>query len=136
MSSPIPVFLGAIDARGRVLLDRPIDYGRWLMTLAGQRVEVVVRKRRTQRSDRQNRAYFGLVVALLAEHCGYTPDEMHEALAWKFLGLENAGDLLPRRRSTASLSTSEFEDYVATIRRWAATELSCDIPEPHEITAG
>ena len=35
MSSPTTLFTGAIDARGRLSLDRPVDYGRQLMALAG-----------------------------------------------------------------------------------------------------
>lgn len=135
MADHTPVFTGQIDERGRIVLEQPVNYGRWLQRLAGQRVELIVRKRRAQRSDRQNRAYFGIVVAMLAEHCGYEPDEMHEALAWKFLGIDQAGDPLPRRRSTAGLTTAEFEDYVGRVRRWAAEELGCDIPEPNEVAA-
>lgn len=134
MSSPVPIFLGVLTDRGILKLDRPIDYGRWLMSLAGQRVEVVVRKRRTQRSDRQNKAYWGLVVAMLAAHLGYDPEELHDALKAKFLSVGNPDDPVRPVRSTTSLTTAEFETYVSQIRRLAA-ELGCDIPEPNEASA-
>jgi hypothetical protein len=34
--------------------------------------------------------------------------------------------------STRKMNTSEFQDYCEQIRRWAATELGVDIPNPNE----
>lgn len=36
MSAPDPLCTGVIDSRGRLTLDRPIDYGRHLMALAAE----------------------------------------------------------------------------------------------------
>lgn len=116
-------------------LDRPFDFERYAATFRDAPIELVLRKRRSKRSDKQNRAYFGIVVAMMAEHCGYTTEEMHEALAWKFLGCTDEGDPLPRRRSTADLNTVEMEEYQAKIRRFAAEDLGLSIPEPNEVDA-
>jgi hypothetical protein len=71
-------------------------------------------------------------VAILAEYCGYEPEEMHEALKDKFLsvGLDDHG--LKIVRSTTKLSTTEMEEYLEKIKRWAAAELNCYIPDPNE----
>jgi hypothetical protein len=57
---------------------------------------------------------------------------MHEALKFKFLQ-DKTDTNLPTVKSTASLSTVEFEVYLDNVRQWAATDLSCSIPLPNEV---
>jgi hypothetical protein len=132
MNAPAPVFFGKVKNGAFAPFELSM-FLRHVSALEGEFVECVIRKQKTQRSDRQNRAYFGLCVSILAQHCGYSQDEMHEALAWKFLARDEAGDPLPRRRSTTSLTVAEFEDYARQIRQLGA-EMGCDIPEPNEVT--
>jgi len=121
MAEPIPVFLATIDARGRLTYERPIEFGRWLGLLSGQRVEVVVRKRRTKRSDRANRFYWSAVVGPLADHLGYEKDELHEVLAMRFLRIDDCPLTgVPRRKRTPKTNTAEFADYVERCIRLAA----------------
>jgi hypothetical protein len=127
-----PVFAGHVDERGRLRLDAADAFRRTLRTLAGAAIELVVRRQRATRSDAQNKYYWAVVVGLLAEHCGYAPDEMHEALKWKFLRRE-AESALPTVRSTTSLDTAAFEDFLAGVRAWAATDLGVNIPLPNEV---
>ena len=35
-------------------------------------------------------------------------------------------------RSTTKLNTQEFEEYLETVKRWAATDLQLYIPDPNE----
>jgi hypothetical protein len=111
------------------------DVKRVLRGLIGEVVEVIIRKRRSKRSDRANRYYFGVVVKLMAEHCGYEPDEMHEALAFRFLRIEDdpiTGS--PRRKRTPKTNTAEFADYVDQCIRFAA-ELGVYVPQPGKVEA-
>ena len=90
-----------------------------------------------RRSSQQNRAYFGIVVEMIGNELGYDREEMHKALAGKFLGYDEVkiGDekiLVPK--STKDLSTVEFNEYYAKIQRWAATFLNMNIPDPNEET--
>lgn len=90
---------------------------------------------RLPRSTQQNRAYFGIAVKLIGDHLGYDREEMHKALAGKFLGFDEVkiGDevmLVPK--STTHLSTREFNEYYAKIQRWAAEFLNISIPDPNE----
>ena len=121
MSQPIPIFLGVLTDRGILKLDRPIDYGRWLMSLAGQHVEVVVRKKRSRRSNQANAFYWAAVVHPLAEHLGYEDDELHEVMAMRFLRIEDCPVTgVPRRKRTPKTDTAEFADYVERCIRLAA----------------
>ena len=127
----IPIFRGRIE-KGRVILDYPEKYLVWLAKLEGKRIEVTVRERTTRRSDQQNRFYWGVVVELLADHCGYSKDEMHDALKLKFLGGNPDEKGLVKMKSTTSLSTNDFVRYTNEVIRWAAT-LGCYIPDPSMI---
>jgi hypothetical protein len=116
-------------------LDRPKDYARYVRSLHGRFIEVIVRKQHVQRSARANRYYFGVVVPLIAEHCGYEKDEMHELLAMKFLRMEDdpvTGS--PRRKRTPDTDTKEFAEYVDACIRLGA-ELGVVIPEPGAVAA-
>lgn len=90
------------------------------------------------RSGQQNRAYFGLAVERIAFECGSNKEDMHKALAGEFLGYEKVtmpdGTIHKVPRSTKSLSTKEFMDYIEKIQRWAA-ENGIDIPNPGEYEA-
>jgi hypothetical protein len=131
--SAVPLFYARVDKADKVIFDSPLSWGREVHRLRGQAVELTIRKRRTQRSLKQNRAYFGLIVEAVADHCGYSKDEAHEALAWRFLREGEPDALLPRRKSTADLSTKEFEDYTARVKQFAAEELGLFIPDPQAV---
>lgn len=110
---------------------------RWayFSTLAGKRVDVLIRPHREQRTTRQNRYLWGVVYALIAEHCGYEVDELHEALAMKFLRIED--DPLtgsPRRKRTPKTNTAEFAAYLDQCIRFAA-ELGVVVPDPETVEA-
>ncbi len=132
--SVCPVWIGAVDKAGKLTLaDRDALSG-YLRGLIGP-VELVIRKRRAKRSDPQNRYYWGVVIALTAEYCGYQPEEMHDAWKLKLLRQEDPDHPMPTIRSTTSLSTQEFEDYLERIRTIAATDLGVVIPLPNEAVA-
>jgi hypothetical protein len=128
-----PVFTGIID-KGKLILDQPQRYLVHLANHEGKKVELVLRKRRTKRSDSQNRYYWGVCVEILANHCGYEPEELHEALKVKFLSdrQEDENGLM-RVRSTAKLTTDEFIAYTNRVVRWAAESLGVYIPSPNEV---
>jgi hypothetical protein len=130
-----PVFLGRVDEAGRLLLEHRNALTAHLRGLAGKRVELVVRKQRARRSNEANRYYWGVVVAVIADHLGYDRDECHEALAWHFLRAGEDGEKLPRRQSTASLDTGAFSEYVERVKRWAAEELGIYVPDANEVAA-
>ncbi len=89
-----------------------------------------IKKWRPRRSDRQNRFYWPAVVQafhiwLLNEGHSITIDEAHEMLKYKFLSTELAdtvtGEIIGSRvRSTTSLQSDEFADYLENCIRFLA----------------
>ena len=132
--TPVPVWSCRVEG-GRLHLDQREAFQRYVQGQDGRHLELVLRPRRIQRSDRQNAYYWGVVVALVAEKCGYEPEEAHDALKARFL-TDHEEAALPRVRSTTSLTVAEFQDYTERIRRWAAEYLDgLYIPEPGECEA-
>lgn len=126
----IPVWHGKIS-NDTLLLDKWETFATYSHTLNGNRIELVLRKERSQRSNNQNSYYWGVVLPILGDYFGYDADEMHDALKMKFLR-HGAADL-ETVKSTTKLNTAEFEDYLERIRRWALTEYSLRVPMPNEV---
>lgn len=126
----MPIFPGRFDS-GAFIPDSP-RYHAALAKLHGKRGTVEISAEKKRRSLNQNNYYWGEVIEMLSEYTGYTPNEMHDALRWKFLRKQTPTGLdFPR--STSALTTSEFEDYLSQIRVWAAQDLNCPIPLPNEV---
>lgn len=130
-----PIFSAVVDDQGKLSLYHPDVFKREVKKLSGKRVDVSVKVHRETRSTQANRYYWGVVIRLIAEHCGYEPDEMHEALAFRFLRIEDdpiTGS--PRRKRTPKTNTKEFAEYVDQCIRFGA-ELGVVIPAPNEVEA-
>lgn len=122
-------FVGTIE-KGQLNVDFQANFNRYLTTLEGQRVTIEVKKFRKNRTDQQNRFWWGVVINILSKHTGYEPEEMHDAIKIKFLPVEKMG--LISGRSTARLNTAEFNDLIERVQRWAAQDLQVYIPDPEE----
>jgi hypothetical protein len=131
----IKILLPARIEKGKLIFTDPVNYSKVISSLEGKAVVVNIKEPRSQRSKNQNDYYFGVVVEILAEHTGYSREEMHEVLKAKFLSetKELAGQSITFSRSTTSLSTVEFEEYLVRIREWASASLECFIPLPNEV---
>ncbi len=118
------------------MLFNQAGYRALLNHFAGKRVILSIAAQKKDRSDNENRYYWGVVVKILGDELGYSSDEMHEALKFKFLRMEAEPDgkrRLETVRSTATLKTDEFEDYLDRIRMWAAADMGIVIPLPNEV---
>lgn len=85
------------------------------------------------RSNRQNRYLWGVVYKLISDEVGHSPEEIHEILKDKFLPkhkieIGNLKEEVPV--STKELTTADFNEYIETIQRFAAEQLSIVIPDP------
>ena len=107
--------------------------------LEGKRVEVTVRPESKQRTNPQNKYYWGVVLRLISEETGYDTEELHNIFKGMFLREAaeiTKGDkrvVIPYIKSTRDLDTKEFDEYIEKIKRWAAMELSLYIPDPNEV---
>lgn len=97
---------------------------------------VVIRPYKKDRSLAQNRLYWDWLT-LIGTETGYDKDDLHEALAEKFLPPVPVravlGEIIHRRRSTTTLSVAEFTAYLVTIERFAASDLGIQLPRPEDM---
>ena len=84
---------------------------------------------KVNRTNLQNRYYWGQVVAIPARESGYLDDEMHSAFKMMFLKKSEDRTKPPTVKSTATLTTQEFSEYVEKCRQWCA-ENGYDVPNP------
>ncbi len=133
-------FVVLAEARRGLLSYDKRTFQRLAAQLRDGHYELSVLRLRAARSQQFNRYYWGVVVAALAEHTGYTPDELHEVLKQKFLPhvlalLDGNGEVkgeFVMGGSTRTLKTDEFMAYVEQVRRFASEELDVYIPDPNE----
>ena len=129
MKAPTPIFHGKITD-GRFVLDRRKEFAALKSKLEGAEIDLRLSKHRKPRSLSQNAYYWAVVIPLLAEHCGYEAEEIHDALKWQFLQAHEGGPL-PTVMSTAGLDTAAFTEYIEQCRRLAAS-MGVVIPNPGE----
>jgi hypothetical protein len=114
------------------------DKERLYETLKGLRAipyQIELKEYRDNRSNRQNRYYWGVVLKVLSDYTGFTQDEMHEELKKRFLSYFKVlptGEEVKLTQRTANLNTEEFERYLEKVRMFAAQELDVVIPLPNE----
>ena len=110
--------MGGTVRKGRLTLDDRQAFTDALAQMDGP-VVVTVRPATKARSVAQNAYYWGTVVAMLSDHCGYTKPDMHDTLKCLFL---------PQGVSTADLSVEDMGAYLDAIQGWAWTTLGVSLP--------
>lgn len=129
MSKIVPIHQGEVK-NGVLKLLRRDQFDTWLQCLSGP-VEVIVRTPRKPRTSPENKYYWGVILKMIADETGATPEDVHQEMRRMFL--RAGGETIPITKSTTELSTTEFEDYLSKIRMWAANFLNLIIPLPGEV---
>ena len=115
---------------GRIeYLNRPLMI-QFMKGLKDGKYALTLEKDHPRRTSSENRYYWGVVLKLISESTGYTPEECHAIFKDMFNSYEKNGRRFSK--STTKLKTVEFENYLEKIRRFAATDLLIYIPNPNE----
>lgn len=99
---------------------------------------ITIERKRATRSLDQNAWYWSGILAALAEHTGYTVDELHEYCKLRFnpkrvLITNEQGEIVDEQRigqTTTKLNRITFGEYCEAIREWAAADLGLVIADP------
>lgn len=96
--------------------------------------EVIVRQKSKSRSGQQNR-YYWACVSIVANELGYSREEMHSIIGFKFLKREkvdeNSGEVFEYIESTTKLSTTDFVVFMDEFIKWSAEHLNIILPPPN-----
>lgn len=136
MKSAIPIFHGRIDPDGRFeLAAHELGLRRaYFKSLAGQSVEITVRKERTQRTLDQNAYLHAVPFPLLAEYWGEDIETtkllvLGECWGWRET---SGGNRLPIKPSTSRLTVDESTHLIEWLPPWSMTNFGVAIPLPNE----
>lgn len=123
-------FLGTVDG-GKFKPFAPDHFKQWFKNKEGKDVEISLRVFKPTRSLQQNNYYWGVVIQMISDETGHTAEEVHETLKYKFL-TEVLDNNFIKVKSTSELDTTEFENYLNNIKKFASVFLNLYIPEPNE----
>ena len=105
-----------------------------LSAFEGKRVEINIARKKSKRSNQQNRLMW-VYATILADEIGMSKNEVHEILKYKFLQKEEmkekTGEVLKYIGSTTTLTKSEFIDLIDNVIRWAAEFFNVVLPAPN-----
>ncbi len=136
-----PMVYGTVEG-GKLIADEPELLKAAFRCHEGKRVQVEVKRFRKNRTDPQNKYYWGVIVKMVMAEMGYDEEDkqtIHELLKWECnYEMRIVGKGADRKEvrapmSTANISTVAFEEYEERCRRWASRELSMYIPLPNEV---
>ena len=134
----IPSFAGDCDDKGRIAFDDPQSVVRYCRAKhSGTRVDVTIRARKAQRSDRQNRAFWAAITPW-ARELGYTAEELKTELLGLLWGYDEkpaplTGDVVRslKKPHTSKLNTAEFAELME-FSAMKAAETGYYMPMPSE----
>jgi hypothetical protein len=129
-----PTWTGVVTPEGKLTLDSRVGFKAYVKTFAGHEVDLVITKHRRKRSTNQNSFWWGVVVPMFAEACGYASHEheaVHDELVRVLAGLKpDANPTLQIRKSTTDMSTVEFNELIEQAQIFGAEKLGLVIPDP------
>lgn len=86
-----------------------------------KKIKVLIIDANAKRSHEQNDRLWALYKSV-GDHLGYTQDEMHQILKFKFLRVQKEvnEEIVESTKSTTKLSVKEMGDYQSAIEVWAS----------------
>lgn len=140
-----------VDSKGKPHIARKDEFDRQLALYADQTIDIIIKKRRKDRSPQEHKYYWAVVVRMVAEEMGLMPEEAHQILKEILLkeparGVTTKGSPYSywRSRSITELSDTQFREYWQACQRWAVQPTAEDglgidsgiglyIPDPNEV---
>jgi hypothetical protein len=128
-------YFGKVDCNGKLSISDRKGFEKYLLQFTDQTVTIDVKRKRAKRSLSQN-AFFHSWCTLLAEHLGYSLDEMKEIIKFKFLKVEEindmTGEIVTYTRKTSELNKMQFADFCTEVQQWTENKLGMRLPLPNE----
>lgn len=116
---------------GKLMLDNERYFLGMLMGFADCKVRVVIEHLAKPRSSNQRKYYWGVVLPVIGEYIGETPERLHAIFKEKYLRekvLWRGGEIFIPRRSE-ELTSNEYSEFMTSVLLEAA-ELGVEVPPP------
>jgi len=136
----IPKFDGIVD-KGRLKLWQEDDFKNYMKSFEGKNIELILRRQTHERTNQQNRYLWGVIYKMISDYTGMNQEDVHDFCKLKFnqkfiqVESKTTGEVLEEfiGGSTAKMTTEDFSNYTDSIRNWAASFLSLQIPDPGQV---
>lgn len=138
MAKPVPVWVGTVDASGKLRLDARGLFDRYVQTLKNKPVRLVLKQQARPKSTNQLGYLFGVIYPVIADDMGYREyevEQVHDAIMRELRGLKAEPNPLKLRVSLAEMSHEEVSDYISDVRHWAVTEFGIVTPDSEKAEA-
>lgn len=149
----IPIkWQATIDSKGKPHIKNKDEFDRHLELYAGQEVQIVIKKKRKERSPQEHKYYWAVVVRMVAEEMSLMPEEAHDLMKDILLKVPERGVTehgVPyaywKVKSITELNDIQFREYWQACQRWASqptdpegglginSGLGLYIPDPNEV---
>lgn len=119
-----------IVKEGKLILNNRRNFMDQLQQFEGKDVEVRIRQRSEKRTKEQNSLYWKWI-EVLSNETGFTKDEMHELIKYKYLKrniINSEGVEEVVIKSTTTMTTKEFSQFMNDILFWANSTLNINLP--------
>jgi len=121
-------FSGKIE-KGRLILDNPTEFQRYVRMFDNKKIQLILRKFKTSRTNEQNKLYW-FYLDFIGKEIGEEAENLHST--FKAMFLADRTKKLPIVRSTTGLTTTEFTNFIEKIVRCVA-EIGIVLPEPEKV---
>ena len=115
---------------GKLKLNNSRQFQDSLREFEGKDVELRIRQRSANRSKEQNSLYWTWI-DILSKEIGYTKEEMHTLIKYKFLKrnvVDDNGVEQEVIKSTTTLTTKEFSLLMNDVLFWSNNTLNINLP--------
>lgn len=132
---------GNIDDTGVLHVHNRQRLEEWARQHPNKNIVIKFERKGSKRSNPQNAYYWGICIkeiTLRLRDLGHTwinDEDVHELMKLKFNYehiVSEHGEVMELPKSTATLTKTQFAEYVDKIRMWAADFLGINIPGPNE----
>lgn len=132
---------GNIDEHGALHVHNRQRLLEWARQYPGKDIIIKFERKGSKRSSKANRYYWGCVIKEITlqlrelGHQWITDEDVHNMMKLKFnyeQVVSEQGEVLELPKSTATLTKTQFAEYVDNIRMWAAGFLGLNIPDPNQ----
>ena len=136
MSSPIPIWRGAVDADGKLRLEADSLFRAYIKRLRNKPVQLVLKIASRPKSHSQLGYLFGVLYPVIADelgYCDYEIDAVHDACMRELRGLRPDPNPLKLRVSLAEMPHEEVSAYIEDLRHWAVTRYGIITPDAEQV---
>ena len=115
---------------GKLKLNNKRKFDDSLIKFEGKEVEIRIRERSSNRSREQNSLYWKWV-DIMAKEIGYTKEEMHTLIKYKFLKrnvVDDDGVEQEIIKSTTTLTSKEFSLFMNELLYWSNSTFNINLP--------